>query len=676
MYYCIKCGDPISPGEMVCDKCGYKFTFIEGTNIPVEAAGRVNAANTAGGVVNTATVYMQPVSRQGATAGTQAGTGMPAAAGTRAGASPQPGPGVPQGARPQAAAQGSQTAPRTQAAPQTPPRPQTAPRTQAAPQTTAPRPQASTQPPKPAKKKKSRKWMIPFFIILGLLTTGFIVFLVIGALLIGGVIMLFSDENLYVDNSTPSTSYQTDTGTVSYDNTAFTTDNEYVDSAIRDPFVTLKGDGTDTVTVMVYLNGSSLESDNGCATSDLKEMLSASLSDNVNVVIQTGGTRKWHNSNISSKKSQRYVIQNNTLVLVDDSLGQLDVTEENTLADFITFCATNYPADRNILILWDHGAGPVYGFGENEVGRDYYAALTLDEMQRAIARSGVKFEMIGFDACLMGTIETACALYDHADYLIASEDFEPGEGWQYQNWLSLLGYNSSTPMKDVAKVIIDDFIADSRSNGNEAILSLIDLRYMRLLFSAWGNFAYASEADLLACNYNMEMQRSDRAGARFEGGLWEYLFGGSTLDEYYNCVDLMALASTVDSDEAKALSSALSYALVYSAATSGDAEMTGLSVTLPYGDSDFYNDMADIFLKCGLDQNYVTFLKKFVSADASQSYDWSSSGWDGWDSYYDSDDSYGSDYDWSYYDWDDYTDEDYDWDSYDYDDYWYSPWGW
>ena len=158
--------------------------------------------------------------------------------------------------------------------------------------------------------------------------------------------------------------------------------------------------------------------------------------------------------------------------------------------------------------------------------------------------------------------------------------------------------------------------------------------------------------------------------------VWEYLFGGSTLDEYYNCVDLMALASTVDSDEAKALSSALSYALVYSAATSGDAEMTGLSVTLPYGDSDFYNDMADIFLKCGLDQNYVTFLKKFVSADASQSYDWSSSGWDGWDSYYDSDDSYGSDYDWSYYDWDDYTDEVYDWDSYDYDDYWYSTWGW
>ena len=83
MYYCIKCGDPISPGEMVCDKCGYKFTFIEGTNIPVEAAGRVNAANTAGGVVNTATVYMQPVSRQGATAGTQAGTGMPAAASSR-----------------------------------------------------------------------------------------------------------------------------------------------------------------------------------------------------------------------------------------------------------------------------------------------------------------------------------------------------------------------------------------------------------------------------------------------------------------------------------------------------------------------------------------------------------------------------------------------------------------
>ena len=629
MYYCIRCGDPISQGEMICDKCGYRFTFVEGTNIPTEAAARSGQPSAQGKPVTNATVYMQPVART-------------TAAQSRPGAVPPPVSKA--GNANTAAAPGAAVPP------------------------------AGNAVKAPVKKKKSKKWMIPFFIILGTLTTAAIVFLVIGALLIGGVIMLFSDDDLYVENATQGTAYQADSGTVSYDNEQFVVDNEYVDSAIRDPFVTLKGDGTDTATVMVYLNGSSLETENGCATADLKEMLSASLSDNVNVVIQTGGTKKWHSSNISSKRSQRYVVSNNQLVLIDDSLDQLDITDENTLAGFIAFCRDNYPADRNILILWDHGAGPVYGFGENEVGHDYEAALTLDEIQRAVASSGVKFEMIGFDACLMGTIETACALYDYSDYLIASEDFEPGEGWQYQNWLSLLGYNSSTPMKDIAKVIIDDYVGEARVNDSDAILSLVDLRYTRLLFSSWVNFAYASESDLLASNYNMEMHRSDRAGGPMKSGFWDLLFGESTMEEYCYCVDLMALASTLDTEEAKALSSALSYALVYSAATASDANMTGLSVTLPYNDTEFYSELEKIFLNCGLDSNYVTFLKKFATSGSSQSYNWSDSDWGGWrdpGNYYDS-----QDYDWSYYDWNDYTDEDYGWDSYDYDDDWYSPWYW
>ncbi len=60
----------------------------------------------------------------------------------------------------------------------------------------------------------------------------------------------------------------------------------------RDPLVTLKGNGQDQVTVMIYMNGSNLESEYGCATTDIKEMLSADLDDKVSVVIQTMGTRK------------------------------------------------------------------------------------------------------------------------------------------------------------------------------------------------------------------------------------------------------------------------------------------------------------------------------------------------------------------------------------------------
>ena len=681
MNYCMKCGDPIEPGEYYrCDKCGFLFTVVEGS--PQKGAEQPNLSN--GNRVNPAyrqaTVYAN--SMPGPVQGAQVNqTAQPVNRGpvvqnaAAAQAATQAAVAQAEASRAQSAA--GRLAPGQQGAPAVTTTPPVV--TTASPQTA----QAKTAPSKTQKKKKSKKWLIPIFVILGLLTMAFIVVGVIAILVVGGVVLLLSDDELLVDDSTPSTSYTAASNTVIYDNTAQTQGNDYVDAAIRDPFVNLKGDGTDTVTVMIYMNGSDLETQGGYATADLKEIQSATLSDNVNVVIQTGGTKKWHSSGISNKHSQRFIVKNGTLVLVDDSLSQLDITKSSTLADFITFANTNYPADRNILIFWDHGAGPVYGFGSDENVSDYYAALTLDEIQEALESTGVKFEMIGFDACIMGSLETACALYDYSDYLIASEDFESASGWEYQNWLTLLGYNSSTPMRDVGKVIVDDFILESNGCETEGILALIDLRYTRLLFSTWQNFAYAAEDDLLSCNYNMDMQRSDRAGARLDhpykttrNGIWDLLFGTSTLNEYSNCVDLMALAKTMETDEAKALSSALSYALVYCSATSGDSHLTGLSVTLPYDDYEFYTELKDVFTNCGFDSGYVSFLEKFADASGETSYDWSGSDWSGYDGYYDYGGSNDWYYDWSGYGWDDYTSEDYGWDTYDYDDDWYSPWSW
>ena len=52
---------------------------------------------------------------------------------------------------------------------------------------------------------------------------------------------------------------------------------------------------------MVYMCGSDLESELGSATKDLEEMLAADLSEQVNVIIETGGTRQWKNDVISTE---------------------------------------------------------------------------------------------------------------------------------------------------------------------------------------------------------------------------------------------------------------------------------------------------------------------------------------------------------------------------------------
>ena len=562
MLYCVRCGDPIDKNELVCDKCGLRFTLV----------------NEKG-----ATVYINQT--------------------------PNPVKG-------------------------------------------------KTKAAKKKKGKFSYGWVIALVSVASVALAAFTAIVLLGFGILAGFAVFYEEpsgsQQVVVTDPFDSSEPPSE-APITYQSTPTDVPNEIVSNVIRDQFVKLKGDGTDTVTVMVYMNGSNLESEYGYATEDLREMLNATLSDNVNVVIQTGGTKKWKTEGISNKKSQRFIVKENQLVLVDNTLDQLDITNEKTIRDFIVYCDKNYHADRNILIFWDHGGGVIYGYGVDENISDETAALTIAEIQRAVRDSGVKFEMIGFDSCLMGGLETACVLCDSADYLVASEDFESGSGWEYQNWLSLLGYNSSTPMTDVGKVIVDDFIRESLSVKSDGVLALIDLRYTRLLYTAWTEFAYANESDLLSYDYTMSMQRTDRAPEHIfkddPKDIWDWLYPSYTMETYCYAVDIMALASTMTTNESNALRAIMKKAVLYCSSTSGDAYMTGLSVTLPYGDSEFYGELCDIYQKCGFDSKYIKFLGKFSDTTDATSYDWDSSNFSGWDSTDTTDD-----YDWDNFDWESYFD--------------------
>ena len=169
------------------------------------------------------------------------------------------------------------------------------------------------------------------------------------------------------------------------------------------------GSDARSVTVMIYMNGSDLETKAGEATADLSEMIDSGVGENVNVIVQTMGTKKWHDYDISSKTSQIYRVNRGELELVKDNLGQLDCTKSDTLSDFIDFGKKNYPADRYIMIFWDHGGGPVYGFGYDEWQADT-ASLTLDEIQKAFRMNrDIRFDIIGMDCCIMASMETCYA---------------------------------------------------------------------------------------------------------------------------------------------------------------------------------------------------------------------------------------------------------------------------
>ncbi len=448
-----------------------------------------------------------------------------------------------------------------------------------------------------------------------------------------------------------------------------------------------------TVTIYIYMNGSNLETESGVATTDILEMIDAGYSENVNILIQTMGTKYWSKElGIKSDRSQTYHVGPDGLELVRDDLGQLDCTKAETLRDFVHYGCEEYPASRNILIFWDHGGGPAYGFGWDEF-QDDWENLSVDEMVKALDGCGAHFDFIGMDCCIMSCLEVAYPLRDYCNYMILSEDFESALGWYYTGWLEALYKNPSISTYDLGKIIIDDMVSRNEHDklrGDRSILSLVDESKIDELWEAWLEFAYNNEEELLSTNYSQDLEETGKGAglsARFEGRrnkkifdylvdeVVDYLLDEYAPDDYYDdevyvsdyCItDLMGLAHIIDSDESEDLADAVNDVLLYVGATSDNLSLTGISITLPYDNTDLYYELINVLERCDFDDEYIQWLYQFVNSGTDrEGIDWDSWGetfWNDWGDYQDSDV------------WGDWDDDDY---CYDDDDYCYDDdiWG-
>ena len=230
---------------------------------------------------------------------------------------------------------------------------------------------------------------------------------------------------------------------------------------------------------MVYMCGADLESRSAMATKDLQEMLKASFGSNVRLIIFTGGCSKWRNSVITAKKLERYVASSEGIAFVEDA-KLASMGESSTLSDFITWGVKKFPADRTMLVFWDHGGGSLAGVCADElhVAKDgTIDTLTLPEMAKALKKANHHFDIVGFDTCLMATLETAQAVEPWADYLVASEESEPGGGWAYDSWPAWLAQYPGMDVQELARGICDSyyFKCVDTYTDDMATLSVTDL---------------------------------------------------------------------------------------------------------------------------------------------------------------------------------------------------------
>lgn len=147
--------------------------------------------------------------------------------------------------------------------------------------------------------------------------------------------------------------------------------------------------------------------------------------------------------------------------------------DPNTLKGFLSYAKDNVAADRYVLVFWGHGYGTVGGFGRDELHGN--KSISVSDLKSSLDAFGKKFDLIVFDACLIGTLECAYALKDHAEYMIASEYMTPTDGLYYTTWLNSLSANPRMKTEVLARMIVDAFVVHAPPARNDVMLSVIRL---------------------------------------------------------------------------------------------------------------------------------------------------------------------------------------------------------
>ncbi len=320
--------------------------------------------------------------------------------------------------------------------------------------------------------------------------------------------------------------------------------------------------------IYFYLVGSDLESGDGSkdsggsATSDLQEIAESMAGKNVRFLVQTGGAKEWKNDVVSSRKIQIYEVRDNDIELLK-SWNNQSMGREDTLSRFLEFGESRYNPRRRMIIFWNHGAGPTGGVGYDENFSDDF--LEMSEIngafQNVYGRAEKPFDIIGFDACLMGSLASGYHMNRWGHVMIASEETEPSLGWFYTPWLNALEKNPRMSLRKLSESIVDTYHEDLKkySADSNSTLSAVSLDHFPELMLAYDELgitildAFDDQGALLS--------KVARAANKSES------YGIQNRKPYSDVIDLRQYANNLKSlapKEAKAVLSALDKYVIYS----------------------------------------------------------------------------------------------------------------
>jgi len=272
-------------------------------------------------------------------------------------------------------------------------------------------------------------------------------------------------------------------------------------------------------TFMVFLN-----SDNNlepAGIDDFMEMASVGSSERVKIVVQMDRCHGYTNVYGDWAGTKRFLIEleDTPSVTPIADLGEQNMGDPDVLQDFVEWAITTFPAKHYALSIWDHGdgwrilrdrlimsvtsedAGSNAGWGVSKVVSQDETndndVLYMKEVQNALETAlsniesqlgkPVKFDVLGFDACLMGMVEVAYAMRNVANYLVGSEYLEPSDGWSYDSILNELASDPLLHPQQVADLIVSKYV-DAYSDRHGITQSSVDIAKLNNLCTKIDNF--------------------------------------------------------------------------------------------------------------------------------------------------------------------------------------------
>lgn len=285
-----------------------------------------------------------------------------------------------------------------------------------------------------------------------------------------------------------------------------------------------------------------------------------------------------------------------TNTLKDNGNPTADMGDYNTLAEFVKFGATNYPADHLAVVVWDHGSGALNVLNRSAkrhesrgvrpashvsrgVSQDANTGSEISTQQLALAlsTSPQKVDDLFIDCSLQCTTEVAYEVRNSARLMVGSEESPPGTGYPYDTWLRHMEAGSLGPC-DAGRTLIQDNLAvyadPSNINVTQAMIDLQQMGGVASALNAFGNTLAShagNETDLL---YNARFNAQYYDFAEYKD-LYHFAYLVRTSPGVTN--DLTAAALNLQNTMTGSTGAVLMS--VHGAA--GQANSSGLSIFLP-----------------------------------------------------------------------------------------------